>query len=159
MVGGIFSPIRDLGPLVLRLALGAVMLAHGWPKLNPRGPMGGPAGFAGFLRQLGIPSANVFAWVVALLETVGAVLLAAGLGTRLLALGFATDMLVAIVRARRPAGARFVSAQGGGWELEFALGAMALALVCTGGGRFGLDELIGRSRPRRGRRLARRGVR
>ena len=81
----IFSPISDWGLLILRLGLGIVMIAHGWPKLNPNGPMKGPAGVAGFLKQLGIPLPTFFAWVVALLETVGAALLILGLGTRILA--------------------------------------------------------------------------
>ena len=85
MLENIFSPISDWGLLILRLGLGIVMIAHGWPKLNPNGPMKGPAGVAGFLKQLGIPLPTFFAWVVALLETVGAALLILGLGTRILA--------------------------------------------------------------------------
>jgi uncharacterized membrane protein YphA (DoxX/SURF4 family) len=43
-----------------------------------------PAGMAGFLKQMGVPLPMFFAWIVALLETVGSVLLILGLGTRLL---------------------------------------------------------------------------
>jgi uncharacterized membrane protein YphA (DoxX/SURF4 family) len=32
----------------------------------------GPAGFAGWLRQLGVPAPLFFAWVVVLLESAGA---------------------------------------------------------------------------------------
>jgi uncharacterized membrane protein YphA (DoxX/SURF4 family) len=40
--------------------------------------------------------------------------------------------------------ARFTSGpQGGGWDLEFLLLAIALALVFTGGGRFAIDATLG----------------
>ena len=53
MLENIFAPYSDWGLLILRLGLGIVMIAHGWPQLNPGGPMGGPAGVAGFFKQLG----------------------------------------------------------------------------------------------------------
>ena len=93
---------------------------------------------------MGIPLPNFFAWLVALLETVGAALLIVGLGTRILAIGFVIDMLVAIVRARRPMGASFSPSQSGiGWEFEFILMAAALTLLLTGAGSIALDPLIG----------------
>jgi len=100
MLENIFSPFSDWGLVILRLAMGITFLVHGWPKLNPNGPIKGPAGFAGFLKQMGVPLPMFFAWVVALLETVGAVLLILGLGTRILAVGFAIGMLVAILVAK-----------------------------------------------------------
>jgi putative oxidoreductase len=106
--------------------------------------MRGTAGFAGFLRQMGIPLPGFFAWVVALLETLGAVLLILGLGTRILALGFAVDMLVAILVAKRGfMKVPFMAQQATGWEFDFALLAGALALIFTGAGRIALDPLFG----------------
>src|SRR5207247_10716136 len=101
MLEHLFSPLSDWGPLILRLALGILFPFHGWMKLNPKGPMKGPAGFAGFLKQLGVPLPVFFAWVVALLETVGAGLLILGLGARMLALGVGRGMRVAIQLAER----------------------------------------------------------
>ncbi len=138
-----FSLASDWGLLILRVALGAIFIVHGWPKLNPNGPMKGPAGFGGYLKQMGVPLPLFFAWLVALLETVGAVLLILGLGTRILAAGFAVDMLMAILLARRPAGARFSSMQAIGWEYEFSLMAQALALFFTGAGRIAFDRIFG----------------
>ena len=144
MLENFFAPYSDWGLLILRLGVGTIMLVHGWPKLNPNSPMKGTAGLAAGLKQMGVPLPTFFAWVVALLETVGAVLLMLGLGTRILAIGFAIDMLVAIVKARRPMGASFGPSDGNiGWEFEFILLAAALALLFTGAGRIALDPLVG----------------
>lgn len=75
--------------------------------------MKGPAGFAGYLKQMGVPLPLFFAWVVALLEMVGAGLLILGLGTRIIAAGYVIDMVVAITRALLPRGATFTSMTGG----------------------------------------------
>jgi putative oxidoreductase len=137
MFDKLFAPYVGLGELILRVALGITFLAHG------RGKLKDPAAFAGFLRQLRVPAPLLNAWIVALLETVGAVLLILGLATRLLALGLAIDMVVALATVRIGK-ARFTSGpQGGGWDLEFLLMAIALALVFTGGGRFALDAYLG----------------
>ncbi|HEU4797706.1 MAG TPA: DoxX family protein [bacterium] len=133
----------DLGLLILRVALGITFIPHGWMKLNPNGPMKGPAGFGGFLKQMGVPVPGFLAWVVALLETVGAVLLIAGLGTRVLALGFVIDMIVAIILVKRRMQKVGFMDQKGGWEFEFALMAQALALIFTGAGSIALDRMYG----------------
>ncbi|MGQ0551250.1 MAG: DoxX family protein [Armatimonadota bacterium] len=144
MLESMFAPVSDWGLLILRVGLGVIFPFHGWLKLNPNGPAKGPAGFAGFLRQMGVPLPVLSAWVVILLETVGAVLLILGLGTRILALGFAIDMLVAIVLVkRRMMKARFMDEKGTGWEYEFALMVQALALMFTGAGRIALDPILG----------------
>ena len=144
MLENIFSPFSDWGLLILRIAMGIIFLAHGWPKLNPNGPMKGPAGFAGFLKQMGVPLPMFFAWVVALMETVGAVLLILGLGTRILAVGFAIGMLVAILVAKiRFMKVGFMAQQATGWEFDFALLASALALLFTGAGSIALDPIVG----------------
>jgi putative oxidoreductase len=144
MLESIFSPFSDWGLLILRLAMGIIFLVHGWPKLNPNSPMKGAAGFGGFLKQMGVPLPTFFAWVVALLETVGAVLLVLGLGTRLLAVGFAIDMLVATFVAKRGfMKAPFMAQQATGWEFEFALLAASLALLFTGAGSIALDPVLG----------------
>ena len=110
--------------------MGIIFLVHGWPKLNPNSPMKGPAGFGGFLKQMGIPLPIFFGWAIALLETAGAVLLILGLGTRILAVLFAIDMLVATVVAKmRVMEVGFTAQQATGWEFDFILGATALALL------------------------------
>ncbi len=144
MLANMFAPYSNLGPLILRIGLALVFLAHGWPKLNPNSPMKGVIGFSAGLKQMGVPLPTFFAWVVALLETVGAVLLILGLGTRILAVGFAINMLVAIVVARiRMMKSAFAGGGGIGWEFEFILMAGALALLFIGAGSISLDATIG----------------
>ncbi len=134
----------DWGLLLLRVGVGVTFLPHGWNKINPRGPVKGPAGFAGWLRQLGVPAPLFFAWVVALLESVGAGLLILGLLTRLIALGLAIEMLVAIALVKRGmARKRFMEPDGTGWEFEFVLLVAALALAVAGAGRIALDPTVG----------------
>jgi len=139
-----FAPFSDWGLVILRLGLGLTFIPHGWMKLNPNGPTKGPGGFAAWLKQMRVPVPLFFGWLVPLLETVGAVLLIAGLATRILALGLAIDMLVAILLVRRGmAKAKFMDPQGGGWEFEFVLMMGALTLLLTGAGPISLDRAIG----------------
>jgi putative oxidoreductase len=133
----LFAPVAGVGELILRLALAITFFAHGRSKLKD------PAAFAGFLRQLRVPAPVFSAWLVALLETVGAVLLGLGAATRLLALGLVVDMLVALTTVRIGHAPFTSGARGGGWELEFLLLAAALALVFTGAGPFALDRYLG----------------
>ncbi len=144
MLESALMPYRDVGLLILRVAMGILFVVHGWPKLNPNSPIRGTAGFAGFLKQMGVPLPLFFAWVVALLETVGAVLLILGLGTRILALGFAIEMLVAAFVAKRGfMKVPFTAQQATGWELDFILLAASLALLFLGAGSIALDPLLG----------------
>jgi len=132
----------DWGLLILRIGIAAVFLAHGWPKLNPYSEMKGVTGVAGFFQQLGIPFPKLSAWIVALLETVGALALALGLGTRLLGAAFAFDMLVAIYKAKIGMMKAPFSGQNG-WDFEFSLLVAGLALVFTGAGNISLDRILG----------------
>jgi len=132
----------DWGLLILRFGLGIIFPFHGWLKLNPQGPLGGVKGFGGWLAQMHVPLPGLFGWIVALLETVGAVLLILGLGTRILAFAIAVDMVAAIGLVKWGK-KRFMEPDGTGWEFEFALLMMALTLLLTGAGAIALDRIIG----------------
>lgn len=138
MLDKLFAPYAGVGELILRLALGIVFLAHGLPKLK------NPAELTGLLTKLGIPAAPLLAWLVALLETAGAVLLILGLATRIIALGLVIDMMVAIVTVKRSmAKSPFTSGMSAGWDFELMLLATALAVVFLGSGPLGIDRYIG----------------
>ena len=119
----------DRALLVLRLALGAVFVAHGYMKLFVMGH----AGVEGFFLQLGIPLPGIAAWGVSLLEFGGGILLLTGIGARVLSILFVADMLGAILFAVHTKG--FV----GGYELEFLLAAGSLTVALGGPGAYSLD--------------------
>lgn len=127
----------DRALLVLRVAVALVFIAHGCSKLFVLGH----AGVTGFFTQLGVPLPGVAAWCIALLEFGGGLALAAGLFTRVLALLFVGNMLVAIALAVLPKG--FL----GGYELEFLLGMSSLTLALAGGGAYSVDARMATRRP------------
>jgi putative oxidoreductase len=128
------------GPVVLRLALAGVMFPHGAQKLL--GAFGGYgfSGTMGFFASMGLP-APVSAGVI-LLEFFAPILLVLGLGTRGAALGLAGVMLGAIATVHAPNGffMDWAGTRGAeGFEYHLLAIGIALALVVSGAGRFGLD--------------------
>jgi putative oxidoreductase len=135
----------SLAPLFLRLALGLMILPHGLQKTL--GWFGG-YGFQGTMGYL----TNTFGapWILALLailaESVGGLMLIAGLGTRLAAFGVGAVMLVAATQ-HWPHGFFmnwFGQQKGEGVEFFIlALGIVA-ALLVSGGGKASADRLLQR---------------
>ena len=111
--------------LPLRLAVGGVFLRHGIIKWGT-----GVAGVAAILHGLGFPFAHIFAVILIVIETVGAVCVVLGIFTRVWAGVMAVEMVVAILRVRLP--------QGGGFELEAVLLAGAVSLALLGDGPLAL---------------------
>lgn len=124
--------LQPLGLLVLRVALGTVMTAHGYHKVN-----GHMHEFAGYVASLGIPA--WLGYVSALTEFVGGILLIAGLLTRAAAFAVSIDMYVAIARVHWKHG--LLGA--GGYEFPLALAAIAFALIFLGAGPIALDAIRG----------------
>ncbi|HEY3368399.1 MAG TPA: DoxX family protein [Symbiobacteriaceae bacterium] len=114
-----------LAPVILRLALGAVFIVHGWPKLAHA------ATLVPFFARIGLPAPHAMVLMIGAVEVVGGLMLLAGIGTRIAAALLAANMLGAIVTTKLNKG--FV----GGWEYELVLMAAALSLVFSGplGGR------------------------
>ena len=129
--------IEDTGKLVLRLALGVLMLLHGMSKLA-----NGVDGIVGMVTGLGLPAA--IAYGVYLGEVIGPLLVIVGLYTRVGALLIAGNMLFALLLAHRAE--LFTLAPTGGWALElqamFLFGAVAVLLL--GAGRFSVGGTSGR---------------
>jgi putative oxidoreductase len=121
--------------LVLRLALGAVFIAHGAQKVFVYGFAGTSASFG----DMGVPLEGVMGPLVALLELVGGILIVLGLGTRIVAAALTVNMIVATLLVHLTAGI-FVAE--GGYELTLMLGAASLALVLAGAGRLSVDAVL-----------------
>ena len=142
------GPVRDLGLLIARLALGAIFFAHGYQKIAQFGMAGVTESFRG----MGVPAAEIAGPVVAYVELIGGALLILGAFTSIVGLILAVEMAVAALLVHVPMG---VFIENGGWELVGALAAGALALAAVGAGRYSLDRLRSRGKRRvRGRSTA-----
>ena len=132
-----------LVPLVLRLALAAVIFPHGAQKVL--GWFGGPGlkGTLDFFRKSGIPAPLAMLAIAA--EFLGPLGLATGLLTRVAALGIASVMIVAIFRVHRQHGffMNWYGNQGGeGFEYHLLALGLAVALIVVGAGAWSLDALV-----------------
>jgi putative oxidoreductase len=131
----------------LRIALGVVVLAHGLQKTFGWFGGWGIDGTLGWFASIGIPT---FLGVLAIAaDSIGAVALIAGIGTRLAAFAIGVNMIVATLLVHRPNGffMNWSGQQAGeGYEFHILAAAMALALVLGGAGRWSIDRLLSRSR-------------
>jgi putative oxidoreductase len=125
--------LHPLGLLVLRLALGAVMIAHGYQKI-----FGGMPQFMQMLQHMGIPAWMAYLTVAA--EFGGGILLVAGFLTRLAALAIFIDMVVAIIKVHLHNG---LFSKNGGFEFPMVCGAIAFSLIWSGAGPIAMDWLWG----------------
>jgi putative oxidoreductase len=127
----------DTGKLVLRLAVGILILLHGIAKIGA-----GVGSVSGMLASHGLPGA--LAYLVYIGEIVAPVLLIIGLYTRPAAWVMVINMLVAVwlVHARD----LWAIDKSGGWALElqgmFLFAALAIAFL--GAGRFSLGGTSGK---------------
>jgi putative oxidoreductase len=96
---------------------------------------------AGNILKTGFYPPLFWAWVVALLEFVGMLLLAAGLFTRPIALMMAVELGVIVVAIQMPNGWYWTSR---GTEFAAILFAVSCAFVIGGGGRYSLDRKLGK---------------
>ncbi|MDZ5458694.1 DoxX family protein [Azohydromonas lata] len=131
------SPGEDAGKLVLRVALGVLILLHGIAKI-----VGGPGFIMGLVAKAGLPAALGYGVYIG--EVVAPLLLIVGLYTRAAALIVFINMLVAIGLVHM--GQIGQINKQGGWELElqgmYLFGALAVALL--GAGRYSMGGLRGR---------------
>jgi putative oxidoreductase len=128
---------EDVGKLIVRLAIGVLLLLHGIAKIRSGiGWMAGPLGNAGLPAFLG--------YGVYVGEVVAPLLIIAGKFTRLAGVVVAINMCAAIMLVQRDNIAALN--QGGGWAIElemlFLLGGIALFFL--GSGRFALSRGAGR---------------
>lgn len=124
---------NDLGLLVLRITIGVLMLLHGISKLK-----GGLDFISGMLVEKGLP--GFIAYGVLVGEILAPILLIIGFRTRIAAIIYAFNCLVAVLMVH--SADIFKMSEHGGWELEL-LGLYfftSLALFFTGGGKYGASN-------------------
>jgi putative oxidoreductase len=123
-----FNRLQPAALLVMRLVLGAIMIAHGYSKV-----FGGFHGHQQFVGSLGLP-----AWMAYLstgTEFFGGIAIVLGVFTRFFSLAFLIEMGIAIWKVHFKNGLT----RPGGYEFPLAVATIALALLCFGGGPWGFN--------------------
>ena len=122
--------LQPLGLLVLRLVLGVIMVGHGYPKV-----FGGLHKHVELVSSLGLP--GWWAYLSAVAEFFGGILVIAGLFTRCAALAICIDLSVAIWKVHLKNGLL----GNGGYQFPMAIAAIAFALIFFGAGPIALDHI------------------
>jgi len=130
----------DIGLLVLRLAVGLTMAAHGGQKLFGWFGGYGIAGTGGWLESIGFRPGKVQAVLAGTFEFVGGLLIALGLLTPVGAALVITVMVTAIGSVHLPKGFWVTD---GGFEYNLMILASSAALSFTGPGAYSLDAVNG----------------
>ncbi|MEN9558453.1 MAG: hypothetical protein RL141_822 [Candidatus Parcubacteria bacterium] len=110
----------------LRLVAAVVLVLHGYPKL-----FGGIDGFSGMLQMMNFPLPMLMAYIVALLEFVGGLMLLAGLFTRYVAALVAVQFVVILIFVKK-----FAFPQS---DTDLLILGIAIALACMGAGAWSAD--------------------
>ena len=130
----------DIGLLLLRLAVGLTIAAHGAQMLSGWFGGQGLAKTGELFEALGFRPGRSYALLAALAEIGSGVLLATGLATPLSAAIILAVMIVAAFSAHLKQGFFITS---GGFEYTFILSVAALTLAFTGPGSLSLDAILG----------------
>lgn len=128
----------DISSLLLRIAMGITMLAHGWNHAFGGGKL---AGTARWFESIGIHPGRVHALLATLTELGVAPLLFLGFLTPLAAAGVLGVMLVALI-ANHLKNGYFIFRPGEGYEYVLFITLTALALGALGGGGWSLDHIL-----------------
>lgn len=134
----VLSADDSLAPLALRLAGGAIFVAHGAQKLF--GAFGGYGleGTGQFFDSVGLSPGYLMALLAGVVEFFGGLALIVGLLVRPAAAALALAMLIAVFAVHFSKG---FFLDKGGYEYALAMLAVSVSLVFSGGGRISLDRV------------------
>ncbi len=133
-ITGVNPDSVDLVVLLARLALGAMLAAHGLRKLQSLD------GTARWFHSIGMRPGRLNAVLAGLTETGAGVLMAFGLVTSLSAAAFVALMVVAAITTHARNGFFILDE---GWEYVFVIAVFAVVVATVGPGDWSLDEAIG----------------
>ncbi|HEY6338076.1 MAG TPA: DoxX family protein [Candidatus Sulfotelmatobacter sp.] len=123
--------LQPLALLVMRLTLGAIMVAHGYQKV-----FGGLHHHAAFVASLGLPAWT--GYVSSFTEFVGGLFVLIGFFTRAAAFAICVDLGVAIWKVHLHNGLTGDH----GFEFPLAVATLAFALIFFGAGPVALDHIL-----------------
>jgi putative oxidoreductase len=130
----------EVGLLVLRVVVGALLAGHGAQKLFGWFGGAGPDGTGGMFESLGLRPGRAMALAAGLAELTGGMLFALGLLTPLAGALLIAVMLCAIATVHWPNG---VWNTQNGFEYPLVLAAVAFAVTAVGAGDLSLDHAFG----------------
>lgn len=137
----LLNPVRkypmldDIALLLARIALGVILIAHGWQKFNEWTLAGTASAFG----DMGVPAPGLTSAIAAAAELVGGVLVLVGLLTPVVAVLNILVLMSAFVLVHVQAG---VFVDNGGYELVLGLAAGLLLIAARGAGKFSIDALL-----------------
>jgi putative oxidoreductase len=129
----------DTALLLLRFAVGGMILAHGWNHLFGGGKL---AGTASWFESLGLRPGRLHGLLASVTELVAGVLIVVGLLFPWAAGALLGVMVVAWLTAHRTNGF-FIFRPGQGWEYVMVVSFVALAMGTVGPGQWSLDDAFG----------------
>jgi putative oxidoreductase len=133
-VAGLYETLAPMSYTLIRVALGLILIPHGFNKLFLSDAVPASRNFVNF----GWAYPLAWAYFIGALEFFGGILLAVGLYTRIIAAAFVIEMSVicfAVLWPNWSWGRR-------GMEYALFMGIVALAIFFRGGGRWSLDNLM-----------------
>jgi putative oxidoreductase len=136
-LGRYYAFTSDFAYLVVRVTVGLMVFWHGWIKVTAMSH----AGLVGYFGKLGLEPAGLWAYLVPLNETVGALLITIGLFTRPAAIVMIVEFIVLILVVHAPRGYG-MAVNGIEFPLMWLL--MLIAIALRGGGPYSVDRKIGK---------------
>ena len=128
---------RNIAGLLARIAVGVVLMMHGWQKFFEYGISGTTASFV----QMGVPLPGGSAVFAATVELAGGALLILGIGLPVVGLLITIDMAGAFVFAKM--GEPLIAPSGGQLELTLLVGGL---LAGFAGGAYSIDRFLFRGK-------------
>lgn len=138
-----FHDSVNLGLLILRVAVGVTMIAHGYNHIWGGGKI---AGTARWFESLGMKPGPLHAWLASLVELGAGALLIVGFLTPLAAAGVVGTMVVALITNHLKNGF-FIFRPGEGYEYVANLIAAGLAIGAIGAGHWSIDWALHKTTP------------
>lgn len=131
------SNLKSLPLLLMRIVLAIGFFGPAKMKMS------NIQGIIEWFESMNLPMPALNAYIATGTEALGVVLLALGLGTRIISIPLIITMIVAIVTVHLGNG---FEAGNNGFEIPLYYIIMLLTLVIYGGGKFSVDHLIGKNR-------------